>query len=322
MVSSLDPALAEVWRGTYLEAVHHGSVAITSPAGPGLVLGDVTTPFLSRSAIKPLQAVAMLRHQLDLDGALLALAAASHDGEPIHVDGARRILEEVGLSPADLQTTPDFPSREPLTAWLAAGRGREAIAHNCSGKHSAMLRTCVRAGWRTDTYRDPDHPLQLAIRDELAGQTGEPVAESVVDGCGTPAFPTTLVGLSRAFGRIAGATAGPEKRLADAFRAHPEFASGTRRDEVAYHREVPGLVCKAGAEGTLAMGLDDGTGIAIKISDGHHRATVPVAVAILEALGHASRALADLDPEPVLGHGVKVGRVVPTDLLLAALAGS
>ncbi|MDO5677193.1 MAG: asparaginase [Propionibacteriaceae bacterium] len=322
MVSSLDPALAEVWRGEYLEAVHHGSVAIVGPDGVRLALGSTTTPFLSRSAIKPIQAVAMLRNGLDLTGPHLALAGASHDGEPIHVDGALTILDGAGLSPADLQNTPDFPSREPLTAWLAAGRDKETIAHNCSGKHSAMVRTCARAGWPLHSYRDPAHPLQTAIRAELAAQTGDNVGESVVDGCGAPAFPTTLEGLARAFGRIAGATDGPEKQLADAFRAHPEYASGTKRDEVVYHREVPGLICKAGAEGILAIGLPDGTGIAVKISDGRHRATVPVAVAILKSLGHSTPALETLDPEPVLGHGEKVGHLAPSAALLEALDGS
>ncbi|MBB1484088.1 asparaginase [Tessaracoccus sp. MC1865] len=320
MVSSLDPALAEVWRGPYLEAIHHGAVAVTGPDGVRLALGDASTPFLARSAVKPIQAVAMLRHGLDVEGTELALAGASHDGEPIHVDGAHRVLEGAGLSPAHLQTTLAFPSRVPLDAWLAQGRGAEAIAHNCSGKHSAMLRTCVRAGWPTDTYLSPDHPLQVAIREELAAQTGEPVGDPVVDGCGAPAFPTSLTGLARAFGKIAGATDGPERRLADAFRAHPEFASGTRRDEVVYHREVPGLICKAGAEGTLALGLPDGTGIAIKITDGRHRGTVPVAVAVLKALGHTSAALEALDPEPVLGHGTKVGHLASSQQLLTALA--
>lgn len=319
MVSNLDPVLAEVWRGPYLEAIHHGSVAIVGPAGVRLALGDATTPFLSRSAVKPIQAVAMLRHGLDLEGHELALAGASHDGEPIHVNGALSILAGAGLSPADLQTTPDLPSKGQLEAWFEQDRGKEAIAHNCSGKHSAMLRTCVRAGWPTATYRSPGHPLQLAIRQELATQTEEPVGEPVVDGCGAPAFPTSLVGLARAFGRLAGATDGPEKKLADAFRAHPEYASGTARDEVDYHREVPGLICKAGAEGTLALGLPDGTGVAVKISDGHHRGTVPVAVAILRHLGHSTTALAELDPEPILGHGEKVGRVVAAEALLAAL---
>lgn len=319
MVSSLDPVLAEVWRGDYLEALHHGSVAVVTPDGVRLALGDTTTAYLSRSAIKPLQAVAMLRHGLDLEGRELALAGASHDGEPLHIDGALGILQGAGLSPADLLNTHDFPSRGPLTAWLAAGRGKEALAHNCSGKHAAMVRTCVRAGWPTQSYLQPEHPLQRAIRDELTTQAGEPVGRPVVDGCGAPAFPTSLEGLARAFGRLAHAVEGPEKLVADAFRAHPEYASGTQRDEVVYHREVPGLVCKVGAEGTLALGLPDGTGIAIKISDGRHRATAPVAVAALAALGHSTATLADLDPEPVLGHGQKVGRVAPSSHLLQAL---
>ena len=123
------------------------------------------------------------------------------------------------------------------------------------------------------------------------------------------AFATTRTGLAIAFGRLASARDGAALRVADAFRAHPEYASGTDRDELVFHREVPGLVCKLGAEGAFAIGLADGTGIAIKIADGNHRGNPPVLVAVLDALGLATDALRALDPYPVLGHGDVVGRV-------------
>ncbi|MFT3887960.1 MAG: asparaginase [Arachnia sp.] len=320
MVASSDPVLAEVWRGDYLEALHHGSVAVLSPSGaPRLVLGDVDTPVLARSAVKPVQSVAMLRHGLDVDGALLALSGASHSGEPLHVDGVTALLAGAGLSPADLQTPPALPGDEDaLLAWVASGRGKESIAHNCSGKHAGMLRTTVRAGWDPAGYRDPQHPLQRAIAETLAEFTGDEIGAPVTDGCGAPAYPTTLAGLARAFGRLASGADPDALRIADAFRAHPEYASGTRRDEATLHREVPGIVVKSGAEGTIAAGLPDGTGIAIKASDGAHRAVVPALIAVLEALGLGTPTLASFQPQPVLGHGQVVGRVSPSASLRAA----
>lgn len=312
MVMSSDPVLAEVWRGDFLECLHHGSLVITGPDGAvRFSAGDVTRPFLPRSSVKPVQAIAMLRHGLDIDGELLALAGASHSGEPFHLDGVRRLLDGAGLSPDDLQTTPGLPlDAAAQAAYLAAGNAKVPLAHNCSGKHAAMLRTCVRAGWSTDDYLAPDHPLHVAARDDLADLAGEAIPDPVVDGCGAPAFAVSPTGLARAFGRIAAAGDGPAKRVADAFRAFPEYASGTRRDEVVLHREVPGLVCKLGAEGCLAVGLADGTGIVVKVGDGHHRGAIPPLVAALTALGLGTPALAALDPEPVLGHGRPAGRVV------------
>ena len=321
MVSSSDPVIAQVWRGGYVECLHHGALVVTAPGGDvWFAAGDTIMQILPRSSLKPLQAVAMLRHGLDVEGADLALVGASHSGEPFHLDGVRRILEGAGLSPTDLQTTPGLPlDAEAQASWLASGHGPDPLAHNCSGKHAGMLRTCVRSGWEHDSYLDPAHPLQHACRDTIAELAAEPLGEPVVDGCGAPAFAISLTGLARAFGHLAGARSGQERLVADAFRTHPEYASGTRRDEVVLHREVPGLVTKVGAEGCFAVGLADGTGVAVKAGDGHHRAAVAALVAALAALGHGSPALSALDPEPVLGHGRPVGRIVADPDFTASL---
>lgn len=319
--NSDEPVLAEVWRGNYREARHRGSLVVTDPDGsPRLVLGDVTSPILPRSAVKPLQAVAMLRSGLDVTGAQLALVGASHSGEDFHLRSVISILEGAGLSVADLQNTPGLPYQgEVAVEWLRSGRGKQRLVHNCSGKHAGMLRTCVRAGWPRTTYRAPEHPLQLAARAVLAEFTGGPVGEPVVDGCGAPAFALTATGLARAFGALASADDGEAKAVADAFRAFPAYASGTTRDEAIFHREVPGLVCKVGAEGAFAVGLADGTGIAIKLDDGSHRGVPAVLVAVLESMGLGTTALAGLDPFPVLGHGEVVGRVTASARLRRAL---
>lgn len=308
------PVLVHVVRQDFLECVHRGRVVLTEADGSvALALGDAEALLYPRSANKPMQALAMVRSGLDLDGELLALAGASHSGESFHLDGARRILAEVGLGEDDLQCTPDFPLDEQArTEWILAGHGKEPLAMNCSGKHAAMLRTCLRAGWPNQGYREQDHPLQQQVAatiTERAGQASHPT----VDGCGAPLFAMPLRGLAHAFGQLAGADDGEAKLVADAYREHPEWVSGTRRDELVLHRAVPGLVCKIGAEGCLAIGLADGRGIAIKTDDGNPRGLFSIAHALLTRLGMGGPQLDALAEAPVLGHGEPVGvvRAVP-----------
>ncbi len=141
-----------------------------------------------RSASKPLQAAAMVELGLDLDGELLALAAASHSGEPFHLDGVRRILAGAGL---DVDALP-YPARgavrpsRPRRPGCGPATSPEPLTMNCSGKHAAMLATCVVNGWDVATYLDPEHPLQVALRAALERYAGEPVPPTGVDGCGAP----------------------------------------------------------------------------------------------------------------------------------------
>ena len=306
-----DPILVEVVRGDLVETVHRGRLVVTAPDGSTLTgLGPVDEPMYPRSSIKPLQAIAMLEAGLDTGGSELALAAASHRGEDFHLDGVRSILAGVGLGVDDLQNTPDLPLDDAArAAWLRAGRGPESLAQNCSGKHASMVRTCVRAGWPVASYRDVDHPLQRVIRRTIADWCGE-ASHATVDGCGAPLFAVPLTGLARAFGAIAAASDGPARRIADAYRAHPEYPSGTGTPEYFLHWAVPGLICKGGAEGCLAIGLADGTGIAIKSDDGSHRGQFALAVEVLVRLGAATRdQLAAVPNDRVLGHGEPVGVV-------------
>lgn len=281
-----DIAAGIAYRGWVAESHHRARVVVTAPNGlVRLALGSPEAPTLPRSALKPFQVIALLESGLDLEDELLALAGASHWGEPIHIDGTLRILDGVGLDDGALVNTADFPlSEDARIEWIRAGKSKEPLAHNCSGKHAAMLRTCVRAGWPLADYRDSGHPLQRAIRrviDDYCGVEGEPV----VDGCTAPAFATRLTGLARGFGQLA-AAGGTAGRVADAFRRHPEYMSGTQDPTVLLVRSVPGLVAKVGAEGILAAGLPDGTGIAVKMSDGMGRGRFDVLVTVLAELGH------------------------------------
>ena len=304
--------VAEVVRSGFIESVHHGSVVVLGPDGSvQLAVGDVGSPIFPRSSNKPVQAAAMVGAGLALDGELLALGSASHSGEPFHLDGVRRILASAGLDLDALQNTPDLPLDEAeRAAWLAAGRPKSSLAQNCSGKHAAMLATCVAAGWDTATYRDPDHPLQRLMAQTLGELAGEPVAATGVDGCGAPVMAVSLTGLARAFAAVAQADAGtPEGKVAAAIRANPAWLGGTGRDVTALIEGIPGLVAKDGAEAVYAAALPDGRAVALKIADGGGRAAPVVMVAALRSAGVEAPVLERLATSVVLGHGEPVGVV-------------
>ena len=306
------PVVAHVVRSGFVESVHHGSVvALEADGSTSLAVGDITGPIFPRSSSKPVQALAMLRAGLDLDGELLALACGSHSGEAFHLEGVQRILAGAGLSELDLQNTPGLPYGEPqYDAWIAAGGKASSLMQNCSGKHAAMLATCVAAGWDTATYRDPRHPLQQLIAATLADLSGEPPAAVGIDGCGAPVHAVSLTGLARAFSRIAASPEGTnEARLAAAIRVYPQWLGGTGRDVTALILGVPGLIAKDGAESVYAVGLADGRAVAVKIADGGQRARPVVMAAALRHLGVEAKILDEMASAPVLGHGQRVGSI-------------
>ena len=310
--------LAEVWRGELAESVHRGTVVgLDADGSATIAIGTPDAVTFPRSSNKPLQALAMVRAGLDLDGELLALACASHSGEEFHLRGVRQVLDKAGLTEADLQTPPDLPlSEQAMRAKLAAGFGPEPVFMNCSGKHAAMLLTCVRNGWPTVTYRDPEHPLQRLIATTIEELTGERIGAVSVDGCGAPLFGFSLRGLATAFRTLATAKDGSdERRIADAMNAFPEWVGGTGRDVTELMRALPGSVCKDGAEGVHAIALADGRTVTIKIADGDKRARPVVMVAALRRLGVTSPALDRIGDVPVLGHGEPVGSIRPAGAL-------
>ncbi len=261
----------------------------------------------------------MLRAGLDLDGKLLALAAASHSGEAFHVTGVREILAGAGLDEGALGCPPALPLDErELRRVLRAGGDADQVHMNCSGKHAAMLAACVAAGWPAGSYLDPDHPLQREIRRTVEQLAAEPAAAVGVDGCGAPLFALSLTGLARAFGTMVRAEPGSApRRVADAMRAYPEWTSGTSRPESALMEAVPGLLLKSGAEGVVAFALPDGSAAAVKIEDGAARALPAVTVALLRSLGADTAggtdgtALDRIANVPVQGGGRPVGHIRP-----------
>jgi L-asparaginase II len=312
--------LAEVVRSGFAESRHRGAVVVLGPdGGPGLRLGEVTAPAFPRSANKPMQAAGMLHAGLELDGKLLALAAASHSGEAFHVAGVHEILASAGLAEDALRCPPALPLDERVQRQILRGGGDADRVHmNCSGKHAAMLAACAAAGWPTGSYTDPGHPLQLEIRRTVERLSGEAVAAVGVDGCGAPLFALSLTGLARAYHSMVRAEQGSApRRVADSMRAYPDWTSGTNRPESALMEAVPGMLLKSGAEGVLAFALPDGRAAAIKVEDGAARALPAVTVALLRSLGVDTAGGADtvaldrIANVPVQGGDRAVGYIRP-----------
>jgi L-asparaginase II len=291
--------LAEVLRSGYVEGTHSGHVlAVRADGSTALALGDVERPIFPRSSNKPLQAAAMLSLGWQPSDVQLAVATASHNGEPGHLSVVREMLGDLTLQ---------CPAAPPLdeASWraiLRAGGEATPLTMNCSGKHAAMLRTCVVNGWPVETYLDPSHPLQLALRDALGSMAGERVEHVAVDGCGAPQHALSLRGVVRAF-------AGLDVRVRTAMAENPWYVGGTGRDVTMLMEGIPGLVAKDGAEGVYAARLPDGSAVAVKIEDGGGRARTPVLVAALRALGVEAAVLDELAETPVLGGGKPVGSV-------------
>ncbi|MEU8912561.1 asparaginase [Streptomyces nigrescens] len=311
--------VAHVVRGGLVEGVHHGSVVVLAADGSvEFQAGDTEAAFYPRSALKPLQAVGLLRAGLPpLDDPSLALVAASHSGEEQHLTTARDILAAGGLTEDELRNVPDLPYDPAVRdEWLRRGLGPTRLAQNCSGKHAAMLLTARARDWRLDTYLDAGHPLQRELAATVEDLTGQGIARVTVDGCGAPLFSVSLLGLTRAAARLATAAPGTEEgRVAHAMREHPEMVSGSGRDVARLVRAVPGLLAKDGFEGVQIAALPDGRAVGVKIADGADRARMPVTAAALAHCGVDADALAPFATTPVIGGGAPVGALRAADSL-------
>ena len=245
--------LAEVVRSGFVEGRHHGSVVVLDADGAVVAgAGDPYGPIFPRSSNKPMQAVAMLRAGLVLDDdADLALVAASHSGEPFHVDRVRTLLARAGVGEDALHCPPG-----PAAVGAGARRGAARRWRPRPGLHELLGQARRHAAHLPhgrlvmDDYLMPEHPLQRACRDAVAELTGEAVAAVGVDGCGAPLFAVSLAGLGRAF--LAAVQAPPDsaaRRVADAMRGYPEVMSGTGREDARLMRAVPGLFTRAAPKG-------------------------------------------------------------------------
>lgn len=302
-----------VTRGQAVESVHYGSLVVLDAHGSAArTLGDPEAMMFGRSALKPLQALAMLRAGFAGNPHQVTLACASHSGEQVHLNVVRSTLADAGLTESDLLNTPDLPfGQEARKVATIMGEKPSALYQNCSGKHAAMLATCVVNGWPTDAYLDPAHPLQQLILETAREVTGEEPAALTVDGCGAPVFGFSLTGLARVYAHIAKigsqVPTSPEGRIYFGITQNPELLGGTNRDVTDEMIAFTGLMTKDGAEAVQAGAFADGSAFALKIADGSDRARSVLGLDAIRTLGRSSSKLEKKHTLPILGHGKAVG---------------
>jgi L-asparaginase II len=299
------PILVEVRRGNIVESRHRGVVVVSEPDGKIIALaGDPDYITSTRSTIKPFQAIPLITSgaadRFDITSRELAVACASHNGEPIHTETAARILERAGLSESALLCGAHRPYSEEAAKKIECEGGSFTQLHNnCSGKHAGMLMTAVHRELSTAGYVSIEHPVQRAIVSAFARAAG--LGEDLpagIDGCSAPTFGVPLRALALGFARLAGAgaaggeldsdTAEAAKRIVEAMILNPEMIGGDGEFDTEVMREAHGkLIAKVGAESVYSVGVlpceryPRGLGIAIKIDDGAKRAVSP---AVLETL--------------------------------------
>lgn len=291
--------LAVLERSGEIESRHLGAAVLLDADGSILdALGDPTALIYPRSAVKPLQATAVLATGLELAGEELVLAASSHQGTPAHVAVVERMLASAGLDESALQCPLDWPLD---AAARHAADGPRRITMNCSGKHASFLAACVHSGWSTDDYLDPAHPMQRAVATTIADYAGEAVAHWGIDGCNAPTPVISLTGLARSFGRVAGS----DSPLPDAIRAHPWAIDGPGRENAVTIAET-GVLAKVGAEGVLILATSAGQAVAVKTLDGANRPRTLVGLELLVRAGIVPRERADAVVAAVVEPGLRV----------------
>jgi L-asparaginase II len=300
--------LAQLVRSGLIESTHSGYLIIIGPDGSELLtLGDVDAEMYPRSAIKSLQAAAMVRLGLELNEEQLALVCASHGGTDRHQAVVLEILKSAGLKESDLQNTPDRPlDRKARIAFGA--KPATSLAANCSGKHAGMLATCAVNGWEIKTYREANHPLQVAISNEIEELTGKSINRISVDGCGAPLFSMSTRSIAVAARKMRIESDSVFNRVINACLRHPEMILAEGAFDTRMMRAVPGLLVKGGAESVMLASLADGSAIAWKISDGANRANGPMMKAALAKLGITIEG----EVVDVLGGGTVVGSLSAT----------
>ncbi len=274
--------LAKVTRGDLVESLHLGHLIVLNADGSTyLSKGSPELPIYPRSAIKSLQAAAMLKAGLKVEENELAIICASHSGSQSHIDLVTKMLTSRGISTSQLKNAVDKPlgEKEKIT-W--GDKAPSQLAQNCSGKHAGMLIACQQNGWDMNTYLDLNHPLQVAIKNEIEELSGERTSATSVDGCGAPLFAISLVGLARAISNLVKSKDELYQQIVLACTKYPELVAGDGRLTTRMMRAVPGLFMKEGAEGVQVCALSDGRVIAIKIIDGSWRPVAPIIMEIFK----------------------------------------
>ncbi len=333
-----DPVLVEILRGERVESRHRGSVVVVDARGGRVMaLGDVEAPVYPRSAVKAIQALPLVESgaadAFGFQGRELALAQASHGGEPQHVAGVSAMLAAIGLDESALECGTHAPTHgASAAALIRSGMAPGPLHNNCSGKHANFLALARHLDVDHRGYVGAGHPVQTAVGEALASVTGAPHAAGNcgIDGCSIPTYAVPLASLALGFARLASgiglsrARGDAARRLYEAAVAEPYYIAGTGRFCTDMMTALKGAaLIKTGAEGVFCAAFAGlGLGVALKIDDGGTRASEAVMAAIVAQLlpEHEDTARRWTNGPVVTRRGVRVGEVRAVRAALQARA--
>ncbi len=332
-----NPVLVEITRGGRVESMHRGAAVVLD--GDGKILfeaGDIDAPVFPRSAVKAMQALPLVESgaadAYGFGNRELALACASHSGEPAHAELARAMLSAAGQDVASLECGCQWPMDRTAALELAkSGAEPTQLHNNCSGKHAGFICTACHLGIDPAGYVNYDHAIQGMIRDTMMDLTGQHfgVDNCGTDGCSIPTYAVPLRATAEGFARLISgkglqpARARAAKRLVDACMAEPFYVAGTKRTCTWLMQFMPGSIfAKTGAEGVFCAALpDQGIAIAVKCDDGAKRAVDAAVTALLarflDDTPEVKKALHDHAGKTLKNwNGIPVGTIRVTDALL------
>jgi L-asparaginase II len=289
--------LAEVWRGPVIESLHRGTVVIADARGKTIAsCGDPEFGTFLRSSAKPFQALPLLlssaAEKFAFDDCEIAIACASHNGEPIHTRIVEEMLRKIDLPSDALLCGIHDPFSRAVTDHLKRqGRAPSLLQNNCSGKHAGMLAVALHQGEPVENYVAPNHPVQQRICDYIAQFSGLPRVAVATDGCTAPTFAMPVRAMATMFARLIEPPDGfcePCQRITNAMTSHPDLIAGNGEFDTELMR-VAGkkIISKIGAEGVWCAAVlpgehnDRSIGIALKVEDGSVRARPVIALEVL-----------------------------------------
>ncbi|MFQ5637842.1 MAG: asparaginase [bacterium] len=292
--------LARVFRNERIESVHRGHLAVVNTAGKLIAsAGDPAARTYIRSAGKPFQVIPLLSDEVDrhfnLTDEEIAVIIASHNGEADHVQAVQSIMRKVGLEESHLHCAFHLPMHRPSAeAHLLQDLPKSPVYNNCSGKHSGMLARARFHNWPLENYLDPEHPVQREILSVVAQFSGLPVEDIGIgiDGCSAPVFYMPVRNMALMYAKLANGALAPTDRIFEMMTSHPAMIAGSARFDTDFMRVTCGrMVSKIGAEGVrcLAVKGKPSLGVALKIEDGHKRASEAILLEVLKQLGLISR---------------------------------
>ncbi len=313
--SPVKTLLAAGIRSGLVETIHDGAVAIVSADGELIGWsGDIDRPFYLRSSAKPFQAMVAQQAGAQLRSVELALASASHDGDPVHVTIVESMLDSVGLSSDHLICPPEWPQGAAArhTTLRSGHLDRQRVWHSCSGKHASWLMACQTQAWPLQSYLDPKHALQKRIFSVISDLGELEVTPVGVDGCGAPVLRTTARAMALLYARLGSMT--DLRSVFESMHRYPALFSGVGNCDAAITTAL-NAVAKGGADGCLGVALERRLGIAAKAWDGSNAAVEVGAIAALEVMGclspTAAHHLQRFAQPPVSGGDRIVGKVEP-----------